>query len=612
MVRFAARPTRAAAAAVAWIACAGLARADYPMPEPALDGIDITGFHLPRVTSFGDSYSRTARNVQDPVTKRWVRVLNWVEQANLDGFTGAPAAYAVSGATAANVAVGGVVNSFAQQIQRWTTNGRQLGPREATAVYFGANDVNAIAKFPTLVSLQTSKSHFSDGVKKLIAAGANSGDRRLFLFLIHDWGRNPAQAGDPGGVFRQRSQNWNGHVRWFANQRPGQNIVTVDLYTTFQKVFANPAAFGLSNVGTVDLAQSASTALYADPNHFGQKGHDIIEQVFLHYAARAYGYGAAVSAGARTAGRVAADLDQALSSGLGAPPTRGLSAFALGETPPARLPEEQPRDVDPTRAGFAQAFQPDERPDGGLGLNYALGDGQALGVVIGRYDDRVESELDRTSETTSVVSDAVGVYLDQRAGPLALRSRLTVVDHSSSKVEHDRLIDATSRTRFGGRTTEVAQRAGFPLELSGATVTPWLELAYRRQENDGFTIENPYLSDVRYSGTRADEALAGLGLAARSPAIPLGESSRVELYGGLAYTQSLVRESYRLEVSEAAGLGANQVETLERPQLRQLTLDLGGRLALGEGLAVGAGVMVAQDLDYGRDEAVTLRLDYRF
>ena len=229
-----------------------------------------------------------------------------------------------------------------------------------------------------------------------------------------------------------------------------------------------------------------------------------------------------------------------------------------------------------------------------------------------RYDDEVRNELERSSDDTSVQSDTVSLYLDQKAGPLALRTRLTVAEHESTKVEHDSLIDATRQTRFGGRTTEVSQRVGYPLDLAGTVFMPWLELDHRRQENDGFTIENPYISDVRYSDTEASETLAGIGIDARSRPFWLGERTRLELYGGLAYTQSLAREDYRLTISEAAGVGPDQHETIERPQLRQVTLNLGGQVALGERLSLGAGVALAEDLDYGRDQAVTFRLGYRF
>jgi hypothetical protein len=334
------------------------------MPVPELDAIDVTGFFIPRVTSFGDSYSRSPRSVRHPVTGKWVRVLNWVEQANRDGHSGVPATYGVSGATAANGPVfNGVTNSMAQQVQRWVSNGRQLGPKEATVLYFGHNDVEAIEAFPTLADLQRSKNAYGTSAKRLINLGATSGDRRMFLFLIHDWGRNPSKNGDPGLVYRKRTQSWNSFVRFFAKGRP--NVVTVDLHTTFNRVFANPSAYGLSNVRTADLDRSATAALYADPDHFGQKGHDIVEQVFLHHAARAWGWNAATQASAEAAARIGRDVDRGIALGVdGLPPERrpGLNAFTVGDAAAVSAEEAQPVDADPTRVGFAQAYRPTDGP----------------------------------------------------------------------------------------------------------------------------------------------------------------------------------------------------------------------------------------------------------
>lgn len=612
------RPRLVAGTALAMLALATSGRdamaGPYPMPTPELDAVDIAGFYLPRVTSFGDSFSRVNRSVRDPATGRYRRVLNWLEQSNRDGFTGAPAPYAVSGASAANIPIyNGQVNSFAQQVQRWSSNGRPLGPREATAVYFGNNDIKATDKLPTIASMQRSKNDYGAAVKRLISFGTTSGDRHTFLFLTHDWGRNPASNGDPGLVLRQRSQNWNNYIKYFAKGR--SNVVTVDLQTTFNRVYANPGAFGLDNVRTVDLDRSATTALYADPEHFGEKGQDIIEQVFLHYAARAYGYGTAASLGTRIADRVAGDVDRGIALGVAAQPERerlGLTAFTVGEVRELRPAAEDVIAGDPSRAGFAAAFHPDERPDGGLGVSYVLSPDRSLGVVIGRYDDAVRTDLERGSERASAVTDAVSVYLDQGLRGLAWRTRLTVADHSTDRLEHDALIDATSRSRFAGRTTEIAQRLGYPVEGEAAVVTPWLELTHRRQENDGFTVSNPYLSDVSYSATEAGETLAGVGLDARSRPIRLGKGASLFLHGGLAYTQSLARDDYRLRISEAAGVGADQVETIERDQLRQVTLDLGGQVELGQRLSLGAGLAWNEDLDLGREQAVTVRVGYRF
>jgi hypothetical protein len=125
-------------------------------------------------------------------------------------------------------------------------------------------------------------------------------------------------------------------------------------------------------------------------------------------------------------------------------------------------------------------------------------------------------------------------------------------------------------------------------------------------------MSNPYVSDVTYSAAEAAETLAGIGVDAVSEPLPVGEGATFRFRGGLSYTQSLTRDDYRVTVSEGSGSNLAQDERIERPQLRQVGLSLGGELAVGERLAVGAGVSVTEDLDRGRDEELSLRLSYRF
>lgn len=594
----------------------------------------LAGFSIARVTAFGDSYTRLQRTVPHPVSGAAVRVRNWVEQANLDGFSGATAGYAVSGASAANIAVypGKPVNSFAQQVQRWVGAGARLGAGEATAVFFGANDINAIQKLPSLASLQRSKNDYATSVTRLINLGATSGDRRLFLFTVHDWGRNPEKNGDPGLVYRSRVQSWNSFVTGFASGR--RNVVTVDLFTTFNKVFANPASYGLTNVRTADLDRSRTTALYADVNHFGEKGHDIIEQTFLHYASRSWGFRAAAGAGAKASAKIAGETDQAI--GLGVAQARAaalaqtgagtgtdqgtvppVTAFAVGAAalaPAGGSQDAAPAavDADPTRLGFAQAYGGSQRPQGGFGVNYALSPERSVGVVIGHYDDRVTTELDQDQGSALVRSDAVSVYLDQKVRGFDLRSRVSVAEHDNELAEGDALTGSTSQASFKSRTVELSQRAGYPVAVAGAVLTPWLELTHRRDDAEPFTASNPYTADETYSASGASETLAGIGLDLGAAPILLGEHATLRLFGGLSYAQSLQRESFELKIEEAGGYGATQTETVERERVRQLSLNLGGELALDANLALGATLAVSRDPTFGTAQQMALRLNYRF
>jgi phospholipase/lecithinase/hemolysin len=576
---------------------------------PALATTEVA-VAIPRITAFGDSYSRLQRSSTDPVTGKLWRVRNWLEQSVAEGNATAIAGYAVSGATAASKATpDGTKKTFAQQVTKWVNAGASLGAREVTSVYFGYNDINSFA------SLADSKTAYKNSVARLVSNGTNQGERRTFLFLVHDWGKNPAQKGDPQGVYRQRTQEWNASVAALAGKYAGKNVVAVDLYTTFENVFANPSTYGLTNVKTVDTPKSSTTALFADDNHFGEKGQDLIQQVFLSYATRGTTWSSQLATSSRTMAEVGGDIGQGLALGIDAlPPEQrlGLNAFAVGDLAQASLAPADEPDADVTRAGFVQAFHPDERPDGGVGVNYALSPDTAFGVVIGSYQDTVTSDLDLASASASVRSDTVSVYLSHKTHGFDLRTRLTVADEQHVASQHDELIDATSRASFDGRTTEMAQRVGYPVPVAGTLLTPWVELSHQVQEMDSFTVDDPYVSDVTYSSAKASDTLAGIGLDSMSDPIRFGTGTSLRLYGGLSYTQSLARDDYRVTISEAAGLVPDQIETIERETLREVGLSFGGQVAVGERLSVGAGVALSRDLDQGSDQQVAVRVSYRF
>ena len=189
---------------------------------------------------------------------------------------------------------------------------------------------------------------------------------------------------------------------------------------------------------------------------------------------------------------------------------------------------------------------------------------RSVGVVIGHYDDRVTTELDQDQGSALVRSDAVSVYLDQKVRGFDLRSRVSVAEHANELAEGDALTGSTSQASFKSRTVELSQRAGYPVAVAGAVLTPWLELTHRRDDAEPFTASNPYTADETYSASGASETLAGIGLDLGAAPILLGEHATLRLFGGLSYAQSLQRESFELKIEEAGGHGATQTETVER------------------------------------------------
>jgi hypothetical protein len=208
----------------------------------------------------------------------------------------------------------------------------------------------------------------------------------------------------------------------------------------------------------------------------------------------------------------------------------------------------------------------------------------------------------------------VSVYLDHEVGVgLVLSSRFAYSDDRHRHRVFDELLGEGRKAGFDGNTTEVSQRLGYPVEAAwGLTLTPWAELTHRVQKVDGFTMASPYVSDVSYAATEVGETEAALGIDARSAPIALGAGASLVLSGGLSYTHSLVRDDYELEMREEALEGFTQRETVERPELRQIGLNLGAELAVGESLAIGAGVALTSDPAEGTAEAARFSLTYRF
>ena len=120
------------------------------------------------------------------------------------------------------------------------------------------------------------------GVDRLIAAGATAEDRRLFLVRVHDTRRNPVQH----PLTATNEPPWVQALPAIAAARP--RVIMVDLATMFDFVFARPAFVGLTNVGTADLARSATTALYQNGGHFGLRGHPLISQVVRYCLTRGW------------------------------------------------------------------------------------------------------------------------------------------------------------------------------------------------------------------------------------------------------------------------------------------------------------------------------------
>ncbi len=261
------------AAAVLLASCAGVpgpVTAPTPPAPPALavpnpyappGARDRTGVRVGRTVVFGDSYSNAARK----------GVEGWPALLRRKGVTRSVEVYARGGATAG----GPRPRDLAAQVARFEAERGRFGEGDLAIVYIGYNDVD------NGLDLAASWAAYARLADRLVDLGATAGGRRLFVTLLHDWGRNPGVAPGLRAGLRARVLAWNDLVRRYAAAREG--VVAADLFAVFERVFADPRAYGFANVATPDPARTAATALFWDPHHLGERGYGLIAEVYRHH-----------------------------------------------------------------------------------------------------------------------------------------------------------------------------------------------------------------------------------------------------------------------------------------------------------------------------------------
>jgi hypothetical protein len=574
----------------------------FTVPNPfALAGATtVEQVRVDDLRVFGDSYS--VENFAGATTT-WSTVLdNNGTAADLEN-------YAIGGARAAP----GFSNAFDRQLDTWESANSPIGARDLTAVYFGYNDL--VANDPGR------ESGYRDGIDRLVAAGAAGSDRKLFVTLLHDWSQNPST----GGVTRPAVQNWNSFVAGIANSN--DNIIAVDLFTVFDRIYDDPAEFGFSNVTTVDTANSATTALYFDETHFGSRGQDVIARVYRHYLTRAWDWSNTLTAGGATASQLNQDITNGvlvldLDAGQ-AGQQLGFNTFTFGGVKAAQgraLPFaedaaaasvlEQAANRDPSRASFAEAYTTNPTT-GGIALDYRPATNQRFGVAIARYDTTTDTTRPATQLVQDQSSDAVALYWQQAKAGFTATTQFSYLQHAYADRAHDEDVGLQGVNRYNGSTWALDQQIARPMRAAGSTVTPWVSVAYQSHDLEPYQAKSLYTSDVRYSGATATDVMGAIGLDLRPDAIGLGNGRHLWLSGGATYRTSLYRDDVEVSMSEAAIPGFSQTETVERERIERFDLSLDAVLGLDDDLALRAGYAFTTDrLDY--DQLVRFSLDYRF
>jgi hypothetical protein len=537
---------------------------------------------------FGDSYSQEGF----AGTKTWTMVLR--EQ----GTVAKTQVYAAGGASASL----GASNNFTRQLDTFEAANSPIGGRDLTAVYLGYNDLTG--------DLAPARAGYEAGVNRLLAAGAAGGDRRLFLTMLHDWSRNPGVTADR----RARVNEWNSFVAGLANQN--SNILAVDLFTVFERVFERPGDFGLVDVTSVDPARSATDTLYFDPNHFGNRGQEIIARVYRHYLTRGWDWANSIAAGSGAARRLSRDLDDGLLAlGLDTAAPLGLTSLAVGNgggvTPRGLVATTSGATLDgPSRAAFAETYG-GAAAAGGVALDYRLARDQRFGIAVSRYDSATDTDLSEARLSQDQTSDGVAVYWQQQHGGVQSTTQFAFLQHQFTERAQDDLLGQSGVTEHEGQTWSLDQKLARPTRASTGTVTPWVSLSYQSHDLAPYEAKSLYTSNVRYSGASATDVFGAIGIDLAHDPIDLGRGRQLWLSGKAAYLASVYRDDVEVTMSETALPGLSQQETIEREQVERFDLSLDAVLGLSEDLNLRAAYALAADR---ADEVQSVRfsLDYKF
>jgi hypothetical protein len=385
------------------------------------------------------------------------------------------------------------------------------------------------------------------------------------------------------------------------------------MFTAFERIAADPARYGLTNVtDAVGPGDDASTYLYTDGEHFSARGQEIIAQVYNHYLTRGWDLANTLQGSTANRDQLNSDVDDRLAELAALDGGKaGFSTFFVGDDRAAAFDNYDIEMGDPSRSGFAQLSQ-SARADAGIGLNYALNGTTRLGVVMSRYDGDDDYGNGALSTNLGTESDAVSLFVDTKAGPFSLRTKASFANDTYEKVTFDDVVGESHGASHDGRTMSVSQTASTAHRVGKAWLQPWVNLTHTRQEIDGYTISNPYVSDLTYSGAETSETLASIGLNATADRLALSSSAGVTFSGGLSYTRSLGMDDYEVTVREEALKGLKQTETVERADVETVGIRLSSVFDMGDAVSLSADYALTKQLGFETDHAVTARFNYRF
>lgn len=528
--------------------------------------------------AFGDSYT----------DKQWTDstgTANWVELTRRRGVAQRTENYAIGGARA----MYGEKRALDQQITTWEGKKSPIADRDLTVIYMGHNDIGRLGS-PD--NLGRSTTGYKDAVARLVKDGATSGNNRLFITQLHDWSKGP---GVSDAAPYSQVRGWNKMLGELANATP--NVIAVDMFTVFERIFEDPERFGFKNVTTANASRSSIDTLYNDATHFGSRGQDIIARVYQHYISRGWNWASTLAAGAETVSRLNQDIDNgtlvltyADDTGKVAP---GLRLLALGTDPVNGVFQGGRRHQSAFRLDDPAHERMGLRAPRGIALDFgSAGSGSGagrtadgrMGLAFVQYGQDGRQSLASASDRVSNArhSSATAFYWHQPAGGLTFSTQLTRIDHQDLSHSADDILQLQSLNRTRGQSWAFEHKVRKALEWQGSRVTPWMSVGVQRHQLNPATLSSLYTSDVRFSSSASQYWLAGVGLDLQSPVIAIDGGHKLQLGGSLQHQTSLSRRSVQVFMQESANQ-LQQSEIFHQGRLQHTYLGLGAHMQLASG-----------------------------
>lgn len=589
------RPTVLAAsitAALVLTGCGGTGpKSAGSNPFTAQTGGGGTQPHIGTLRTFGDSYT-------DITFTNSKRVRNWVTELTSRVPTDVTRNYAIGGARAGK----GGHREFDRQISTMSTLGQdKIADADLTIVYFGYNDIN---RNGARDNLERARAGMSEGVDRLVALGATEDNRRLFVTQIHDWSKNPGIADST----HDQVVAWNAYLAELANGK--KNVVAVDLYTAFERIFSDPAKFGFTNVTTPDAARSSTDALFNDTTHFGSKGQRVIARVYEHYLTRGWGWANSLSAGSQAAAKLNSEIDSGILA-LGFERRASAGAFQLV---PLGIQDGLFEAAQTYRSFSGKSVTSQAKPQG-FALNFQSGshpfkiDGH-YGIALTQHAAPVtlasgERSVQRYNASASTL------YWHQPVSSALLTTQISNHQIQVDSHERDDLINRSVSNLSHGSAWSFEQKIRRPMGGDAFLFTPWVSLSAQTQKLKGQTLQSVYTTDVTFDSTSARDVLSGVGFDFKFSPISMGNGRSLAFGGSLSHSESLYRSKVNLGITESIQPGFTQREVLERDKLRTTMLGLQASMDLSRQLNLTASY--SADLQKVKSsQAVRLQANFAF